>query len=184
MKKLLIAVSLLSASAVSAQSFPAEVTSQLPAGYVETVTYSGNLYCGGIAQPQIAGTQAPVLNAYCTNNYLYVHRDTFAIPFSIYNKDPLKRVATVDATCTINYDKNERFLFGPDEPTPPDVVTRTLKNANNNQLAMLPGANTGVLVFQKGNGKIDYVECKIDSATLHAPDLVQRMFASIGSWFE
>lgn len=104
-----------------------------------------------------------MVSVYAGGNYTVVDSGKIAILFDIDNRDP-ERAAAVNATCIVNYDQNQRFLFQ-STPTPPDTISGTLiRSGNGNKFqAMWPGQNTGFLMFNRGNAAIDHIECKTDS---------------------
>ena len=134
------------------------------------------------AQAYKVESTSPILDmvsVYAGGNFTVVDSGKLAIMFDIDNRDP-ERAATVDATCTINYDQNQRFIFQ-STPTPPDTISGTLTRIGNGSKfqAMWPGQNTGFLMFNKGNATIDHIECKTDSFEMIEEAALVRFIKSL-----
>jgi len=104
-----------------------------------------------------------LVSVYAGGNFSVSDSGKIAILFDIDNRDPV-RAATVNATCIVNYDQNQRFLFQT-TPTPPETISGTLfRSGDGNKFqAMWPGQNTGFLMFNRGGAILDHIDCKTDN---------------------
>ena len=85
--------------------------------------------------------------------------------------------AEIVASCVVNYDQNERFLFQK-EPTASETYTSYLKQSNGHTV-MWPGHNDAQMLIKKGHASVTGIDCKVDSIAWSEPDAVQSFFKNL-----
>ena len=101
------------------------------------------------------------------------------VVFDVENIDPVK-AGTVEATCVVNYDQAERFMFA-DGATPPETFSAKLKTRAGSQV-MWPGKTVAVMTMRTGNATAESVQCKTGEIALIEEDapikFLKNLFAS------